>query len=110
MEGDGLTAEQRARIERNRLEAIERLKQRRAITTIVKPQAASQPLPTTTITGKKKLNWRMIVQLDSPTTFCTAAYGPLYLTFKDVPGARFIQKEHIWRFPLQSYSVFCTFA
>lgn len=118
---EGLTAEQKARIEQNRIQALERLKQRQLrleqeqkhlsqppaapgpASSYHRPLEAKRPATKRPEHGPRE-SIKVEMQLDTPTTFCIAASTPtLHPLCRSIPGAVYLQEDNVWRLPLPQY-------
>lgn len=50
---------------------------------------------------------RVVLQLDSPTTFSATACIALNPTYRSIPGSSYAAGEQLWKFPLSQYEHLC---
>jgi len=127
-----LTEEQLKRIERNRTEALERLRKRQERLLQEQMQAKGQSLEppskrattsqktisvcpsstTNTVHAKagKLEATKVVLRLYSADSFSAPGLIPLSPIYKSIPDGRFSSDEQLWRFPLSQYSNLCKHA
>lgn len=121
-EDDGLTAEQKTRMENNRLLALERLKQRhQRLEQQGKTFApTSVPLPAPVVAqvnirleARKKADVprervQVETQMETFVNFSCSPHTTLNTLYRSIPGAVYLVENNYWRFPISQYQNFRT--
>lgn len=149
-----LTEEQKRRIEQNRLEALEKLRNRQerlarenavminadapsrgslALTSQTSTNSTSTPAagevrptewwkrnsvpvsnvrqvataPAQAQQASQKAKARVVLQLDSPTTFSASACAAINSIYRSITGSCYVAAEQLWKFPLSQYEHLC---
>lgn len=66
--------------------------------------------PTQAQQASQKTKVRVVLQLDSPTTFSASAYATLNSIYRAISGSSYVATEQLWKFPLSQYEHLCKFA
>lgn len=123
-EDDGLTAEQKTRMENNRLLALERLKQRHQRLEqqgkTSAPKSLPVPLPVPVVAqvnvrleARKKADVsrervQVETQMETFLNFSCSPHSTLNTLYRSIPGAVYVMENNCWRFPISQYQNFRT--